>query len=233
MTSTCERSVLVVEDDETLQAALQYNLGKEGYRVLAATDGEAAVALARKEHPSIVVLDLMLPKLNGLEVCRLIRREMTMPILILTALDQEMDKVVGLELGADDYMTKPFSIPEFLARVRAMVRRSEMVSGAENLPEILATGNLSFDLQARVVRLNGLEMELKPKEYDLLTFLATHPGRAYTRDQLLDHVWGYDYVGDTRTVDVHIRWLREKIEVDPGSPRLIITIRGTGYRFEI
>ena len=233
MTVTAQRSVLVIEDDETLQAALQYNLSKEGYQVLAATDGEAAVDLARKEHPTLVVLDLMLPKLSGLEVCRLLRREMTVPILILTARDQEMDKVVGLELGADDYMTKPFSMREFLARVRAMVRRFEMAPASENSSKVLTVGDLSLDLQARTVRLNSRELELRPKEYDLLAFLATHPGRAYTRDQLLDQVWGYGYVGDTRTVDVHIRWLREKIEVAPGFPRRIITIRGTGYRFEI
>ena len=223
----------MVEDDETLQAALQYNLSKEGYQVLSATDGETAVDIARREHPILVILDLMLPKLNGLEVCRLLRREMTVPILILTARDQEMDKVIGLELGADDYMTKPFSMREFLARVRAMVRRFEMTSPAESPPNVLTMEGLSFDLQARTVHLNSKELELKPKEYDLLAFLATHPGRAYTRDQLLDQVWGYGYVGDTRTVDVHIRWLREKIEADPGIPRRIITIRGTGYRFEI
>jgi DNA-binding response OmpR family regulator len=230
MTSTAQRLVLVVEDDETLQAVLQYNLAKEGYQVMAATDGESALEMARRSPPSLVLLDLMLPKLDGLEVCRLLRRETSVPILILTARDGEMDKVSGLDTGADDYITKPFSVKELMARVRALVRRSEMATEAPS--SSLSVGDLFLDLQARTARLSDRSLELKPKEYDLLAFLAAHPGRAYTRNELLDQVWGYNYVGDTRTVDVHIRWLREKVEREPGAPRRIITVRGTGYRFE-
>jgi len=232
METTAKRAVLVVEDDDTLQAALQYNLTKEGYHVLAATDGEMALDMARHQNPAVVILDIMLPQLDGLEVCRILRQEMTTPILILTARDQEIDKVYGLELGADDYMTKPFSMRELLARVRAMIRRTEMDTSLEDPKESLDLGGLTLDLRARTARINGATLDLKPKEYDLLAFLATHPGRAYTRNQLLDQVWGLDYFGDIRTVDVHIRWLREKIEIEPGSPRRIITVRGTGYRFE-
>ena len=220
----------MVEDDETLQAVLQYNLAKEGYQVMVATDGESALEMARRSPPSLVLLDLMLPKLDGLEVCRLLRRETSVPILILTARDGEMDKVSGLDTGADDYITKPFSVKELMARVRALVRRSEMAAEAPS--SSLSVGDLFLDLQARTARLSDRSLELKPKEYDLLAFLAAHPGRAYTRNELLDQVWGYNYVGDTRTVDVHIRWLREKVEREPGAPRRIITVRGTGYRFE-
>ena len=220
----------MVEDDETLQAVLQYNLAKEGYQVMVATDGESALEMARRSPPSLVLLDLMLPKLDGLEVCRLLRRETSVPILILTARDGEMDKVSGLDTGADDYITKPFSVKELMARVRALVRRSEMAVEAPS--SSLSVGDLFLDLQARTARLSDRSLELKPKEYDLLAFLAAHPGRAYTRNELLDQVWGYNYVGDTRTVDVHIRWLREKVEREPGAPRRIITVRGTGYRFE-
>jgi DNA-binding response OmpR family regulator len=232
MTLSKERTVLLVEDDETLQAAVQYNLSKEGYNVLTAGDGERAVELARQHKPKVVVLDLMLPRMDGLEVCRMLRREMTSPILMLTARDREMDKVVGLELGADDYMTKPFSMRELMARVKAMMRRAEMPSPQDDTPDSVTTGGLELDLKARTAELDGQPLDMKPKEYELLAFLATHPGKAFTRNELLDHVWGYDFVGDTRTVDVHIRWLREKIEVEPGSPRRIVTVRGTGYRYD-
>ncbi len=232
MTTVAQRSVLVVEDDDTLQAALQYNLAKEGFQVLSAGDGETALEVARASRPDLILLDLMIPRLDGLEVCRLLRREMTSPILMLTARDAELDKVAGLDMGADDYMTKPFSMRELMARVRAMVRRADMAP-TTNLPSgQLCVGNLALDVTARSAKLNGLELELKPKEYDLLAFLASNPGRAFSRNELLDNVWGYDYFGDTRTVDVHVRWLRAKIEAQPGSPQRIITIRGTGYRFE-
>ena len=230
-----ERTVLVVEDEETLQAALEYNLVKEGYRVLKASQGEEAVEIARRMRPNLILLDIMLPNLDGLEVCRILRREMTMPIILLTAKDQEIDKVVGLEVGADDYITKPFSIREVLARVRAMLRRAEMIPSSDiygrNI-NVLSSGQLTLDVKAHRVSMNGNSLELKPKEFDLLAFLMANKGLAFTRDQLLDRVWGHDYVGDFRTVDVHIRWLREKIEGEPGSPRRIITIRGVGYRFE-
>jgi two-component system OmpR family response regulator len=227
-----ERTVLLVEDDETLQSAVHYNLAKEGYNVLTASDGERAMELAREHRPKVVILDIMLPRMDGLEVCRMLRREMTSPILMLTARDREMDKVVGLELGADDYMTKPFSMRELMARVKAMMRRAEMEPPQNNVPDMLKMGDLELDLKARTAKLAGNLLEMKPKEYDLLSFLASHPGKAFTRNELLDQVWGYDFIGDTRTVDVHVRWLREKIETEPGSPRRIVTVRGTGYRYD-
>ena len=232
MQKEIQRTVLVVEDDDSLQDVLSYNLSKKGYQVLQAFDGDKALDLARERNPDLIVLDIMLPGLDGLEVCRIVRREMTTPILILTARDQELDKVGGLELGADDYMTKPFSIRELLARVGALIRRREMDAGPPEGEKSISVGGLTLNLEARTAHMLGESLDLRPKEYDLLAFLAGHPGRAYTRNELLDQVWGTDYFGDPRTVDVHIRWLREKIEREPGSPRRIITIRGTGYRFE-
>ena len=227
-----QRTVLVVEDDDSLQDVLTYNLTKKGYRVLQALDGDRALELARESDPDVIVLDIMLPGLDGLEVCRIVRREMATPILILTARDQELDKVGGLELGADDYMTKPFSIRELMARVGALIRRREMDVGPPESNKNISVGGLTLNLEARTAYMFGKSLDLRPKEYDLLAFLAGHPGRAYTRNDLLDEVWGTEFFGDPRTVDVHIRWLREKIEREPGTPRHIITIRGTGYRFE-
>ena len=227
-----KRTVLVVEDDDSLQDVLSYNLSRKGYRVLQAINGDAALEMAREEKPDLIVLDIMLPGLDGLEVCRIVRREMATPILILTARDQELDKVGGLELGADDYMTKPFSIRELLARVGALIRRREMDVGPPEEEKRISVGDLILNLEARTAHLFGKSVDLRPKEYDLLAFMASHPGRAYTRNELLDQVWGTEYFGDPRTVDVHVRWLREKIEREPGAPRHIITIRGTGYRFE-
>ena len=227
-----KRTVLVVEDDDSLQDVLSYNLAKKGYRVLQAFDGDEALQLARAEELDLIVLDIMLPGLDGLEVCRIVRREMATPILILTARDQELDKVGGLELGADDYMTKPFSIRELVARVGALIRRREMDVGPPKVEKSISAGGLTLNLEARTARISGKSLDLRPKEYDLLAVLAGNPGRAYTRNELLDEVWGREYFGDPRTVDVHVRWLREKIETEPGSPRRIITIRGTGYRFE-
>ncbi len=232
MMKEIQRTVLVVEDDDSLQDVLAYNLDRKGYRVLQAVDGDAALEMARENKPDLIVLDIMLPGLDGLEVCRIVRREMATPILILTARDQELDKVGGLELGADDYMTKPFSIRELLARVGALIRRREMDVGPPEDEKSISVGDLTLNLEARTAHVSGKVLDLRPKEYDLLAFLAGHPGRAYTRNELLDEVWGTEYFGDPRTVDVHIRWLREKIERKPGSPRHIITIRGTGYRFE-
>ena len=227
-----QRTVLVVEDDDSLQDVLTYNLKKRGYRVVQAFDGDRALELAREREPDLIVLDIMLPGLDGLEVCRIVRREMATPILILTARDQELDKVGGLELGADDYMTKPFSIRELIARVGALIRRREMDVGPREAETNIRVGDLELNLEARTAHAAGKSLDLRPKEYDLLAFMASHPGRAYTRNELLDEVWGTEYFGDPRTVDVHVRWLREKIEREPGSPRRIITIRGTGYRFE-
>jgi DNA-binding response OmpR family regulator len=224
------KKILIVEDEPTLLATLRYNLEREGYIVSTAADGEVALSLARSERPHLVVLDIMLPKLDGFEVCRILRRETAVPILMLTAKTDEVDKVVGLELGADDYVTKPFSMRELLARVRALLRRAERSPHAE--AESIATGDLVVDLAKRIVFRAERPLALKPKEYELLAFLARNRDRAFTRDQLLNQVWGYDFAGDSRTVDVHVRWLREKIEDEPSKPTRLITVRGTGYRFE-
>jgi two-component system OmpR family response regulator len=228
-----ENKILIVEDDTNLQETLKYNLRKEGYDVVTASDGEQAVITARQEKPSLIVLDIMLPKLNGFEVCRILRKEMTVPILMLTAKADETDKIVGLEIGADDYMTKPFSIRELLARVRAMLRRTKMteVSMAVEKASIII-GNLEIDFARHRASLAGVVLELSPKEFDLLAFLAKNKGLVFSREQLLEKVWGYDYAGGTRTVDVHIRWLRQKIEADPSHPGRIVTVRGTGYKLE-
>jgi two-component system OmpR family response regulator len=225
--------VLVVDDEATLVDTIRYNLRREGYDVHVAGDGNEALRLARASAPDLVVLDLMLPGLDGLEVCRQLRRESTVPILMLTAKDDEVDKIVGLEVGADDYMTKPFSMRELLARIRAMLRRSRMVQqdAEADGAQAVRSGDLEANpLQRRVV-LGERALQLKPKEFDLLVYLMQQRGRVMTRDQLLEKVWGYTFGGDTRTVDVHIRWLREKIEEDPGTPRRLETVRGVGYRF--
>ncbi len=228
--------ILVVEDDQNLLDVLKYNLAKEGYDVLTAADGVEALDTARSKKPDLIVLDIMLPRMDGLEVCRILRREMTVPILMLTAKAEETDKVVGLELGADDYMTKPFSIREFLARIRAMLRRAEMMiaasSAQEAIPSLIKVGELEIDLARHTVSRSGTLIELSPKEFDLLAFLIKNRGQVFSRDQLLEKVWGYDYAGDTRTVDVHIRWLRQKIEADPATPGHLLTVRGIGYKFE-
>jgi len=224
------KKILVVDDEPTLVATLKYNLEREGYQVATATDGEAAVSVARAEHPDVILLDIMLPGIDGFDVCRILRREMTAPILMLTAKTDEVDKVVGLELGADDYVTKPFSMRELLARVRALLRRAETVPTAET--EVLTAGDLQVDLRRREASRRGETLALKPKEFELLMFLLRNRGRAFTREQLLDQIWGYDFAGDTRTVDVHVSWLRQKIEDEPTKPTRLITIRGVGYRFE-
>jgi two-component system OmpR family response regulator len=229
--------ILVVEDDRNLLEVLKYNLAKEGYAVVTATDGVQALDVARSEKPDLIVLDIMLPKLDGFEVCRILRREMTAPILMLTARAEETDKVVGLELGADDYMTKPFSMREFLARVKAMLRRTEMMKtaaslGKEAIPSLIKVGEIEVDLARHTASRSGTLIDLSPKEFDLLAFLVKNKEEVFTRDQLLEKVWGYDYAGDTRTVDVHIRWLRQKIESDPANPRHLLTVRGIGYKFE-
>jgi DNA-binding response OmpR family regulator len=223
------KKILVVDDEPTLVATVKYNLEREGYQVVTAADGESGLSVARAERPDLILLDLMLPGLDGFEVCRILRREMTAPILMLTAKTQEVDKVVGLELGADDYVTKPFSMRELLARVRALLRRAEAPAAEA---KVLTAGDLQVDLRRREASRQGQALLLKPKEFDLLAFFLRNRARAFTRDQLLDQVWGYDFAGDTRTVDVHIRWLREKIEDIPAKPARLITVRGVGYRFE-
>jgi DNA-binding response OmpR family regulator len=234
--------ILVVEDELSLQETLAYNLRKQGYEVETVGDGQGSIQVARQVHPDLILLDVMLPGMDGFEVCRVLRQEkMTTPILMLTARDDEIDRVVGLEVGADDYMTKPFSMRELMAKVKAMLRRVRMVreelSAVEPAPvepdeHIKVFDNLSIDLGRREVRLNQTPLSLKPKEFELLTFLGEHRGQALTREFILEHVWGWNYVGDSRTVDVHVRWLREKIETDPANPSRIITVRGAGYRFE-
>ena len=229
--------VLVVEDEPALLDTLMYNLNREGYQVESASDGEAAVQLARQSHPDLIVLDIMLPKLDGFEVCRIVRAEMNVPIIMLTARDDEIDRVIGLEMGADDYMSKPFSMRELMARVKAQLRRVRLIREEmevkEDLPsEIIKMNNLSLDLTRREVRLEEQILQLKPKEFDLLLFLARHRGQVLSREMIMDRVWGWDFTGGSRTVDVHMRWLREKIEPNPAAPCRIITVRGAGYRFE-
>jgi DNA-binding response OmpR family regulator len=223
------KKVLIVDDEPTLVATVKYNLEREGYQVVTAADGESGLSVARAERPDLIILDLMLPGLDGFEVCRILRREMAVPILMLTAKTGEVDKVVGLELGADDYVTKPFSMRELLARVRALLRRAEMPAEETN---VVAAADLQVDLRRREASRCGQALVLKPKEFDLLVFFLQNRGRAFTREQLLDQVWGYDFAGDTRTVDVHVSWLRQKIENNPAKPTRLITIRGLGYRFE-
>ena len=223
---------LVVEDDRNLLDTLRYNLRKEGHDVVTAVDGAEALAVARREKPDLIILDIMLPKLSGFEVCRILRKEMATPILMLTAKDEEIDKVVGLEIGADDYMTKPFSMRELLARLGAMLRRAKMAVGPAGGTEVLIIDDLEIDVARHRASLGGTTLELTPKEFDLLTFLARNKGFVFSREQLLEKVWGYDFAGDTRTVDVHVRWLRQKIENEPTKPKRLVTVRGTGYKLE-
>ena len=227
-TATATKTVLLVDDEATLVATLRYNLEREGYRVVTASDGDKALSVARQERPDLMILDLMLPVIDGLEVCRILRRETSVPILMLTARAGEVDKVVGLELGADDYVTKPFSTRELLARVRALLRRTTSASDEE----VIVSGDLRIDLKRREALLGETALELKPKEMELLIYLMRHRGRAFTREQLLREVWGYDFYGDSRTVDVHVSWLRQKIETEPGKPTRLLTVRGVGYRFD-
>ena len=242
--------ILVVDDEKTLRDMLEYNLRREGYSVLTAAGGQEAVRLAEEERPDLVILDIMLPGMSGFDVLRAVRRHATMPVLMLSAREEEIDKVLGLELGADDYLTKPFSLRELLARVRAMLRRSAMVDSAgqreqsgapsphqplalaeRDTPPVLSADDLEIDLGRRNVALAGEPVALKPKEFDLLAFLASNPQHVFSRDVLLDRVWGYEYVGGTRTVDVHVRWLRSKLERDPASPQYSQTVYGVGYKF--
>ena len=237
------QKIVVVEDEPSLLETLTYNLSRQGYDVYKATTGFEALDVVRREQPDLVVLDVMLPGIDGFEVCRILRQEMNLPIIMLTARDEEVDKVVGLEMGADDYMTKPFSMRELNARVKALLRRERLIreelaaesgkkkgSRVEEKPMVF--NNLVIDLTRREVSLNKDVLRVKPKEYELLVFLARNRGVALSRDLILDRVWGWDHDGGSRTVDVHIRWLRAKIEPDPGKASRIVTVRGIGYRFE-
>lgn len=226
-------TILIVEDEPNLLAALQYTLTQEGYTALTATDGEAGLRMARSMSPDLIILDVMLPILDGFEICRILRRESAVPILMLTARSEEIDRVVGLE-HADDYVTKPFSMPELLARIRNLLRRasSSQTSDFAGRSEIIRSEDLTIDQISHSVTLGDKPLDMKPREFSLLAMLASNKGRAFTRNQILERLWGHDYIGDSRTVDVHVRWLREKIELDPSKPRRIVTIRGLGYRFD-
>jgi DNA-binding response OmpR family regulator len=226
-------TINVGDDEPTLRDTLAYNLRREGYRVLLAADGPQAVQLAYAEHPDLLILDLMLPGMSGFEVCRIIRRDMSLPILMLSAREAEIDKVLGLELGADDYLTKPFGLRELLARINALLRRIPPPAppATESADTVLVADDLVIYLARRTVTRAAQPLTLTPKEFDLLAFLAGHHGQVFARAALLDAVWGYDWVGGTRTVDVHIRWLRTKIEADPAHPRLLETVYGVGYTF--
>ncbi|PJF35336.1 MAG: DNA-binding response regulator [Candidatus Thermofonsia Clade 1 bacterium] len=224
--------ILIVEDDATLAETLADNLEEEGYEVFSTRDGENALTLIRSKLPDLIVLDVMLPHLDGLSVCRIIRKDpaaLHIPIIMLTARGTEVDKIVGLESGADDYIVKPFGMGEFLARVRAVMRR---MPGRPTLQDELLSGDLRIDLAGRRVFRGNQELRLSHKEFDLLSELMRNQGTVLSRDLILTKVWGYEYFGDKRTVDVHVRWLREKIEEDASNPRRIVTVRGVGYRFE-
>jgi DNA-binding response OmpR family regulator len=225
------RTILVVDDEPTLRETLVDALEADGFRVVSAADGREALIRFRADKPDLILLDLMLPELSGVEVCRIIRAESGVPIVMLTAKDSELDKVVGLELGADDYVTKPFSLRELSARVRAQFRRSDQAVAVETPPAVVDLGDVQVDLAGHRLLRDGQVLPIKPKAFELLAFLLRHPGQAFTRDQLLEKVWGYDYAGETRTVDVHVHWLRGQIERDPGHPAFIHTVRGVGYLF--
>jgi DNA-binding response OmpR family regulator len=224
------KKVLVVDDESAILQTLRFNLERNGYAVVTAGDGRTAVSLAASEQPDLIILDIMLPIMDGIEACKEIRRFTNVPIIMLTAKDQEIDKVLALELGADDYVTKPFSLHEFLARVKARLRRRD--EGTTDTERVLAAGDIVLDPARQSLMVRGVEITLAPKEFALLKVLMENRGRVVTRQALLDKVWGYDFEGEQQTVSVHIRWLREKIEVDSNNPRHIITIRSRGYMFK-
>lgn len=240
--------VLVVEDDQAIRETVAFNLQRDGHEVLVAADGIEGLESARENAPDLIVLDVMLPRMSGLDVCRIVREEMPIPILMLTARDAEADVVQGLELGADEYVTKPFSMRELRARVASLLRRdrisrdagpsradgsngSIVIAGSGNPNEVLAVGVLELYPARHELRKDGEEVRLRPREFALLEFLMRNPGRVFTRDAILEQVWGLTYPGETRTVDVHVRWLREKIEDDPSNPQHLQTVRSVGYKF--
>jgi len=225
------RTILVVEDEPTLRETLADALESDGFRVITAADGREALTRFRADRPDLVLLDLMLPELSGVEVCRILRAESATPIIMLTAKDSELDKVVGLEIGADDYVTKPFSLRELTARIRTQFRRADQAVTVDTPPATVELGSVQVDLGGHRLLRDGVALPVKPQAFELLAFLLRHPGQVFTRDQLLERVWGYDYAGETRTVDVHIHWLRGQIEADPRDPSFIHTVRGVGYVF--
>ncbi len=223
--------ILVVDDEKPIVDILKYNLSKKGYKVLAAYDGDEAIDIGLRENPDLILLDIMLPKQDGFSVCKKLREKITCPIIMLTARGEEVDKVFGLELGADDYITKPFSMRELMARVKANLRRAA-ISELDDDDEIIRLGDLELDLKSYMVRKNGEPLELTFREYELFKYLGSQAGQVFTREKLLEEVWGYEYYGDIRTVDVTVRRLREKIEDDSANPKYIITRRGVGYYFK-
>jgi two-component system response regulator RegX3 len=224
--------VLIVEDEESFADPLAFLLRKEGFTAAVAGTGQQALDEFDRNGADIVLLDLMLPGMSGTDVCKALRQRSAVPVIMVTARDSEIDKVVGLELGADDYVTKPYSARELIARVRAVLRRGGEAGDGELLPQVLAAGPVRMDVERHVVTVDGEEIPLPLKEFDLLEYLLRNVGRVLTRGQLIDRVWGADYVGDTKTLDVHVKRLRSKIEPDPSSPRHLVTVRGLGYKFE-
>ncbi len=229
MTEAADR-ILIVEDEESLADSVRYNLEREGYAVTVASDGRRALERFRAEQPTLVILDLMLPEVSGLDLCRAIRAESDVPIIMVTAKDSEADKVSGLELGADDYVTKPFSVRELVSRVRALLRRANLVSEGTR-DDVLDGGPVQMDVVRHEVRVAGAPMAFPPKEFELLETFLRRKGRLLTRDFLIEEVWGTDYFGDTKTLDVHVKRLRKKIEEDPHDPSHLLTVRGLGYKF--
>ncbi len=231
-----ERTILVIEDEQNINDILTFSLGKEGYKTLSALDGVKGLEMALTEHPDLILLDVMLPGLDGWEVCKKVREQSQVPIIMLTAREDEVDKVLGLELGADDYITKPYSMRELAARVKANLRRSAAAAvpvqetDADN-QDTIVSGDLSINIDRYEVSKNGTVIDITLREFELLRFLAQQPGKIFSREKLLENVWGYEYYGDVRTVDVTVRRLREKIEDDPSMPKYIITKRGVGYYF--
>ena len=223
--------ILVVDDEKSIVKGLKFSLEKEGYEVLTAYDGEEALRIFQEESPDLIILDLMLPLLDGFEVCRRVRKTNDVPIVMLTARGEDIDKILGLELGADDYVTKPFNPRELAARVKAILRRSQASATDPAKMQIIRLQDMQIDMFQHKVRVRDKFVDLTSKEFALLSLMASHPGRVFSREKLLEHVWGYDFYGDARTVDVHIRHLREKIEPEPASPQLILTVWGAGYKF--
>jgi two-component system response regulator RegX3 len=222
--------ILLVEDEESLAESIRYSLEREGYAVSVAGDGRVAIERFRADTPDLVILDLMLPEMSGLDVCRMIRENSTVPIVMVTAKDSEADKVTGLELGADDYVTKPFSVRELVSRIRAHLRRVRMQAPPGG-DEILNGGPIEMDVARHEVRIEGQPVAFPPKEFELLQAFLARKGRLLTREHLIEEIWGYDYVGDTKTLDVHVKRIRQKIEDDPHEPQLLLTVRGLGYKF--
>jgi len=225
-------TVLVVEDEEALRFTLAHNLKREGYAVITASRGDDGLKAAREHRPDLILLDVMLPGLDGIQVCRMLRRDSDVPIIMLTALGGEGDRVAGLDIGADDYLPKPFGMRELMARVRALLRRSGPRASSDTTETPLVSGDLQLDPERREATLRGEILRMKPKEFELLLFFLQHPGRLFSREQILNEVWGDDFHGGPRTVDVHVRWLRQKIELDAANPARIRTVRGSGYLFD-